>query len=102
MILNTTSNYHKDKYLPNLYVPFDPKYLYYENKTAMNNENYQNDLFSTDYKEPTLEVGLEQLMDQRQEILSSKIQMIHSEIYKPALKELAEYGIKPKEKTIKL
>ena len=82
MILNTTSNYHKDKDLPNLYVPFDPKYLYFENKTAMNNGNYQNDLFSTDYKEPTLEVGLEQLMDQRQEILSSKIQMLHLEIYK--------------------
>jgi hypothetical protein len=82
MILNTTSNYHKDKNLPNLYIPFDPKYLYCENKTAMNNENYQNNLFSADYTEPTLEVGLEQLMDQRQEILSSKIQMIHSEIYK--------------------
>ena len=82
MILNATSNYHEDKKPPVLYVPLNPNYLSTENKTVMNNENYQNDLFPADYKEPTFEVGLEQLMGQRQEIISSKIQMLHSEIYK--------------------
>ena len=47
----------------------------------MKNGDYQNNLFSAEYKEPTLEVGLEQLMGQRQEILSSKLQMLYSEIY---------------------
>ena len=82
MILNTISKYHENKELPVLYVPLDPKYLYTENKTVMKNGDYQNNLFSAEYKEPTLGVGLEQLMGQRQEILSSKMKLLHSEIYK--------------------
>ena len=82
LILSTIYNHHEDRTIPMLYVPIDPKYLYHGNKPILNNGDYQNNLFSAEYKEPTLEVGLEQLMEQRQEILSSKMQMLHSEIYK--------------------
>lgn len=82
MILDTNYTCHENRTFPVLYVPFDPKYFYPANRTNLNDGNCQNNLLFDDSKDQTLEVGLEQLLGQRQEIISSKIQMLHSEIYK--------------------
>ena len=94
MILNTMGTYKDNKHLPVLYIPLDPKYIYHEDKSSMDDGNYQGKLFTKDYKEPISEIGLEQLMGQRQEILSARIQMLHSEIYqRHQLKDLNLYQI---------
>ena len=79
MELNTTGKGFAGQNSMGLYVPIDPKYMYYaENRPngryTWNNSNYDTSTQPTDY-------GLEQLMFQRQDLIFSKIHMLYSEIY---------------------
>ena len=60
-----------------LYVPIDPKYMYYNmanGRYTWNNTIYDTNNQPADY-------GLEHLMGQRQDLIFSKIHMLYSEIY---------------------
>ncbi len=78
MILNTTNKGQDGYTLPDLYPHTDPKYFYPGNQNMPGRYHWETQ--STDYaiKKPGSE--LEDLMNQRQEITDSKVQMLVSDI----------------------
>lgn len=79
MIFNTTNQKNYQQNHPILDTAFDPKYLYPE---------YRNQSFKGDYSPGTstlnngkFDFGIEDLMEQRRDIVHMKIHMVISEIY---------------------
>lgn len=79
LILNTINKGHESQHPPILYAPIDPKYL--SSDTNVLNGSVDSFLPSGTDKNQFFGAGLEDLMNQRSDIIHSKIQMLISEIY---------------------
>jgi hypothetical protein len=78
MILNTTNqdNWHQN--YPALYTGFDPKYCYPEYGNRNLNGDYNHD--TPTQINDKLDIGIEDLMEQRRDIVHRKLHMVISEI----------------------
>ena len=80
MILNTLSKDHASRYLPVLYTPLDPKYVYqYQSSSTLTGDNTY---LPVESSSGGMGAGLDDLMNQRNEVIQSKIQLLVSEIDK--------------------
>jgi hypothetical protein len=79
MILNTTNLDNHQQNHPALYTAFDPKYFYPEYKNRTLNSNYSQAI--PVQHNDNLGVGIEDLMEQRRDIINKKLHMVVSEIY---------------------
>ena len=80
MIFNTTNTDYISHDLTEPHGPMDPKYLYSTSYTLPRNQ-YHGALTPIASTDESTGYGLERLMFQKQEIMFSKIHMLHSEIY---------------------
>ena len=79
MIINTTSTDHANLYQPSRYVPIDPAYFYQPKHPV--SSGYLETISYVGKTDPVVSGGIEDLMQQKKEIIHSRIQMVVSEIY---------------------
>lgn len=92
MQFNTVSKENAGQNISELYIPFDPKYIYADKNMA--DVRYDWNSFHVDSNSSATGFGLENLISQRQNLISSRIQMLYSEIYKrQKVKEMNIYHI---------
>ena len=76
MIQNTPHEQNSWENIPGLYVPPDPKYIYYVDRYNPSAAYQQNDLQQT--RTGFLDdIGIEGIFDQNQEVIDSKIQLLY-------------------------
>ena len=93
MILNTTFKNETNRYFPVLYIPIDPKYVYPAKNSLPVTGWYQNQLPAAN-NYPTSWSGLDDLMNQRRDVIDSKIGMLVADVYQRyALKSQNLYHI---------
>jgi hypothetical protein len=80
MIFNTTDKEQFGQNIPYPSIPMDPKYMYPEKQKQVN-DTYISDNSSKIDHASNGEFGLEHLMQQKQEIVSSKIRMLNTDIW---------------------
>ncbi|MDY6990191.1 MAG: hypothetical protein SWQ30_19285 [Thermodesulfobacteriota bacterium] len=80
MLFETTNTDYKDQIPGSLYAPIDPKYIYSVNRTATCHSPASYG-FPGDHSANSDGYGLQQLIDQRQQLNLFKGQMLLSEIY---------------------
>ena len=80
MILNTTDKEQFGQNIPYLSIPMDPKYMYSGEKKRVNDTYISDNSTKTDSASQG-EFGLEQLMQQKQETILSKIGMLNTDIW---------------------
>jgi hypothetical protein len=80
LIFNTTNKEQSGQNIPYLSISMDPKYMYPE-KTKVVNDTYISDSSPMTNSSSPDEFGLEHLMQQKQEIVSSKIRMLNTDIW---------------------
>ena len=80
MIINSTNNDSGNQHLAKSYAPIDPKYFY--PIANISSGAVYSDQSSAGNQKQFFGAGLDDLMNQRRDVLHSKIQMLISEVYK--------------------
>ena len=93
MILNTIIEGRTDRHFPALYTPIDPKYVY-PAKSSLTVTGWYQDKLPAFGNYPTSWSGLDELMNQRRDVIDSKIRMVLGDVYqRHALKNQNLYQI---------